>query len=200
MTPKLVASSLDANREWRRQQLIEATMQLVLELGVENVTITAIAKKAGISRSAIYEYFASSSDIIADLVVEEMELYGQALASAIDPSLPAIDQIELWIQAALNYVADGRHKFIKSLSSLSMPDYRKSEIAQGHTLIMKTILPPLQQMGISNPRVALQYLQVTVDTAANRIDQGNDAERETQQAIAFALAGLQALHNLDLSH
>jgi AcrR family transcriptional regulator len=48
-------------------------MSLALESGAPSVTVAAVAKRAGISRSLVYEYFSSSADLIADLVLEELE-------------------------------------------------------------------------------------------------------------------------------
>ena len=56
--PKISAPSIVEHRELRRQQLISAALELALGEGAEAVTVAAVAKKAGLARSSIYEYFA----------------------------------------------------------------------------------------------------------------------------------------------
>lgn len=193
MVPKLIAGSLLENREFRRQQLVSAALELAVESGVEAVTITAVAKRAGISRASVYEYFSSSADLITDLIVEEMDIYSNRLQNAIKNSDDPYLQIELWIREALQYIADGRHLLVKSLSTITPPEFRQEEVKAGHRKLMATFIEPLSRIGIANPRAAAALLQSTIDATAIRIDSGNPVEAEIQQAIKFALAGLRAL-------
>ena len=193
MVPRIAAPTILENRELRREQLTKAALELALEGGAEAITVTAVAKRAGLSRAAIYEYFASSADLIADLILDEMEFYTARLESAVDTSAEPFIQIEQWIGAALTYIADGRHLLVKSLNAISTPEFRKVEIAMGHKKMMSSIFMPMKQIGFKDTFAAITYLQSVIDNAANRIDAGNEKELEIQNAIKFASAGLRAL-------
>jgi AcrR family transcriptional regulator len=195
MVPKLIANSLIENRELRRQQLVSAALELAVEGGVEAVTISAVAKRAGISRASVYEYFSSSADLITDLIVEEMDIYSNRLQNAVKNSDNPYFQIELWIREALQYIADGRHLLVKSLSTITPPEFRQEEVKAGHRKLMATFIDPLSKLGIANPRAAAALLQSTIDATAIRIDSGHPVEAEIQQAVTFALAGLRALES-----
>jgi AcrR family transcriptional regulator len=168
-------------------------MSLALEGGAVSVTVAAVAKRAGISRSLVYEYFSSSADLIADLVLEELSYYQERLMTAVDDVEDPYEYIELWIAEALQYVADGRHLLVKSLNSVAAPDFRKDEISQGHRNMMATIIKPLQEIFIADLGLAISYLQSAIDAAAKRIDAGNESALEIQRAQIFAIAGLRAL-------
>ncbi len=191
--PKIQAPTVALHRELRRQQLMSAAMALAIADGAESITVAAVAAKAGLARSSIYEYFASSADLVADLVLEELEYYtrrlGEAVAGATDPYL----RIELWISESLRYVADGRHMLVKSLNTINTPDERKDEIVMGHRRMMAPLQESLAETGISNIRAAAALLASVTDAASVRIDAGNEAELEIRSAVAFALAGLRAL-------
>jgi AcrR family transcriptional regulator len=191
--PKIQASSIVANRELRRQQLIGAALELAMVGGAQAVTVSAVAQKAGLSRSSIYEYFSSSADLIADLVVEELDYYTTRLAEAIKDATDPFEKIELWIAEGLRYVEDGRHMLVKSLNTVSTPEYRKEEIAMGHRRLISPLREALSQTGIREIASAAAFLQSVTDAASTRIDAGNDAELEIQNAVTFALAGLRAL-------
>ena len=191
--PKIQALTVALHRELRRQQLMSAAMELAIADGAESITVAAVAAKAGLARSSIYEYFASSADLVADLVLEELEYYtrrlSEAVAGATDPYL----RIELWITESLRYVADGRHMLVKSLNTINTPDERKDEIVMGHRRMMAPLQESLAETGISNVRAAAALLASVTDAASVRIDAGNEAELEIRSAVAFALAGLRAL-------
>jgi AcrR family transcriptional regulator len=193
MSPKIAEATIGEQRVMRQKQIIDAAMSLALESGAPSVTVAAVAKRAGISRSLVYEYFSSSADLIADLVLEELHYYKERLTTAVYGVEDPYVYIELWIAEALQYVADGRHLLVKSLNSVAAPDFRKDEIAQGHRNMMATIINPLKMIEVEDCGLAISYLQSAVDAAAKRIDAGNNAAPEIQNAQLFAIAGLRAL-------
>ena len=193
MSPRIVEATIGEQRAMRQKQIIDAAMSLALESGAPSITVAAVAKRAGISRSLVYEYFSSSADLIADLVLEELDYYKERLTNAVQGVKDPYIYIELWIAEALQYVADGRHLLVKSLNSVAAPDFRKEEISQGHRNLMATIVDPLRMIEIADLGLAVSYLQSAIDAAAKRIDAGNEAAPEIQNAQLFAIAGLRAL-------
>ena len=53
--PKIQAATIGENREMRRQQLMSAAMELAMSKGAGAITVAAVAQKAGLARSSIYE-------------------------------------------------------------------------------------------------------------------------------------------------
>jgi AcrR family transcriptional regulator len=191
--PKIQAPTVALHRELRRAQLIDAAMTLALASGAQSITVAAVATEAGLARSSIYEYFASSADLVADLVLEELDYYTQRLADAVAGETEPYRRIELWITESLRYVADGRHMLVKSLNTIDTPAARRDEIAMGHRRMIAPLLDSLNQTGIIDTKMAAALLSSVTDAASIRIDAGNEAELEIQNAVTFALAGLRAL-------
>ena len=193
MSPKIQATTIVEQRAMRQRQLIDAALAIALESGAANITVAAVAQRAGLARSSIYEYFSSSADLIADLVIEELALYQKRLSHAVIGTQDPYQHIELWIAEALQYVVDGRHMLIKSLNAATIPEFRRDEISQGHRNLMTTISAPLQEIGLTDIRGAMSYLQNTIEAASVRIESGSDAGIEIQSAQIYAIAGLRAL-------
>ena len=193
MSPKIQAATIVEQRAMRQRQLIDAALAIALESGAANITVGAVAQRAGLARSSIYEYFSSSADLIADLVIEELALYQKRLSRAVIGTQDPYQHIELWIAEALQYVVDGRHMLIKSLNAATIPEFRRDEISQGHRNLMTTISAPLQEIGLTDIRGAMSYLQNTIEAASIRIESGSDAEIEIRSAQIYAIAGLRAL-------
>lgn len=191
--PKIAAPTLALHRELRRQQLISAAMELALADGAQSITVSAVAAKAGLGRSSIYEYFASSADLVADLVLEELQAHRERITLALTGVTDPFLRIELWISESLRYVADGRHMLVKSLNTISTPENRKEEIQLGHRQMIAPLHQSLLEIGTTDVKGAASLLASVVDAASIRIDAGYKAEPEIQSAIKFALAGLRAL-------
>ena len=193
MSPKIQEATIRQQRAMRQRQLMDAALSLAIEGGVDSVTVSSVAKRAGLARSSIYEYFASSADLIADLVMEELAYYNKRLLKAVDNVQDPFEYISLWIEEALQYVVDGRHLLIKSLNTVSTPNHRKSDIAQGHRDLMGTISAPLSGIGLPDVQLGLAYIQNTIDAASIRIESGKEAALEIAYAQKYAIAGLRAL-------
>jgi AcrR family transcriptional regulator len=191
--PRIQGSSILEHRRLRHQQLIDAAMELALGGGAEAVTVAAVAARAGLARSSVYEYFTSSADLVADLVMEELEYYEHRLADAIKDASDPFTKLELWIAEGLRYVADGRHILVKSLNTVTPPDNRKEEIAMGHKKLIAPLRKALAETGIADLADAAAFIQAVTDAASIRIESGNDAELEIRNATLFAIAGLRAL-------
>ena len=112
MSPRFQEATIREQRQIRQRQLLDAALSLAMEDGVDSVTVSAVAKRAGLARSSIYEYFASSADLIADLVMEEMAHYNKRLLKAVDNVEDPFEYISLWIEEALQYVVEGRHLLV----------------------------------------------------------------------------------------
>ena len=193
MSPKIQARTILEQRKMRQSQIIDAALSIALKDGASSITVAAVAKKAGIARSSVYEYFSSSADLVADLVMEELSIYQERLMTAVKDVQDPYRYIELWIAEALEYVIDGRHLLVKSLNSAAIPEFRRGEIAQGHRNLMASIAAPLKQMGLEDIRGAMSYLQNTIDVAATRIESGHESALEIRNAQKYSLAGLRAL-------
>ncbi|CAN2204615.1 AcrR Transcriptional regulator [Candidatus Nanopelagicaceae bacterium] len=177
----------------RQEQIIQTALAMAIEGGAKSITMSAVAKAAGISRSAIYDYFSSSSDLISDLILDELNRYRHHLAEAVSHSNNPLEQVSIWIEESLSYVVDGRHMLAKSLNSISPPEFRRNEIRAAHIALMSTLKNPLDALGIPMGSPAISLLQSCIDAATRRIESGKNAELEVQSAKMFVLAGLQAL-------
>ncbi|MFQ5875865.1 MAG: TetR/AcrR family transcriptional regulator [Dehalococcoidia bacterium] len=92
----------------RRHQILEAATSLILDRGVEALTMDALADAVHLSEGAIYRHFSGKQQIL-DLVVEDME---RALLGVLDRAeiigAPALENLERVLDAHLNTAEERR--------------------------------------------------------------------------------------------
>jgi AcrR family transcriptional regulator len=191
--PRIETETLAQHRDWRRNQLIEAAASIALESGGSAVTVAAVAQRAGLSRTSVYEYFGSSADLIADLVLEELNNFALYLRDAVADTEQPIESIAAWIQSALTYIADGRHLLAKALNATSLPQERTAAIGAAHRALLAPLVTGLTAMGVKDTQRALLFIQAITDASTERIEGGHDAEAEIKSATAFCIAGLASI-------
>ena len=191
--PKIETQTLAQHRDWRRSQLIEAAAAIALESGGAAITVAAVAARAGLSRTSVYEYFASSADLAADLVIDELNSFAQELKKISEAGSSPIEAIDLWIEGSLQYIADGRHLLAKALNAIDLPRNRSAAIGMAHGALLSPLRIKLEELGISDINFALTLIQSTTDGASRRIESGDDAELVIRSTREFCTAGLTAL-------
>lgn len=182
---KFQTQKLVSRRDLRRNQLIAAAASIALESGGSAISVAAVAQRAGLSRTSVYEYFASSSELVADLVIDELESFAHLLFDAVAKCSNYECVISCWINAALTYIADGRHLLAKSLNAISMPTSRADEISLAHRRLLASLHEGLRQAGLSDVTRELSYIQAITDVSAKRIEAGGNAQEEISYATSF---------------
>lgn len=191
--PRINTDSLATQREWRRSQLMNAATEIALETGAYDISVAAVAARAGLSRTSVYEYFASSSEIVADLIIEELANFTEYLSGQIDGLADPYESIEIWITRSLEYVADGRHMLAKTLSAVDLPREHSSAIGIAHRKLLAPLSSHLTAAGITDTRQALGLIQSATDSATRRIEADCDAEKEITTTSQFCIAGIKAI-------
>ena len=59
------AASLDRRKQRTRKAALDAFAILLMEQGIEAVTVAAVAERAGIGRSTLYEHFRTKDELLA---------------------------------------------------------------------------------------------------------------------------------------
>lgn len=162
--------------------ILSAAVEIVLNKGAGALSMSAIAKQAGISRTSLYEYFTSKEDLVADLLLDELKIWGEFLENSIDSESSPEKKIEGWLDGTIGYMKSGHHQLMRQLSAIGAPEFRVLEIRNAHQKLTRPLLSSLRDLNISHPERVASYIQGLLDTAVRRIDSGNDPELETEYA------------------
>jgi AcrR family transcriptional regulator len=73
--------------EKRREQLIDAALNVIVEQGYEGISIESIARVAGVTRPVIYDHFSNLGRLL-EALIEREEAYALAQLDDVVPSAP----------------------------------------------------------------------------------------------------------------
>jgi AcrR family transcriptional regulator len=191
--PKISAPTLVEQRAWRRSQLLDAASAIALENGPTSITVSSVAARAGLSRTSFYDYFSSSSEIVAELITDELNSFTYYLNEKVAAVSAPEYAITAWIEGSLEYVADGRHLLARALSTIELSADRSTQIGIAHRKMLAPLSTPLSQLGIRDVRQALALIHATTESATRRIEAGMDSASEIESTRIFIIAGLRAL-------
>jgi AcrR family transcriptional regulator len=81
----------------RQQEIIDVSIALIADQGIQHLTIKNISREIGISEPAIYRHFESKFDILMAILDSFEMIASDVLGTAATEKLPALDKIELFL-------------------------------------------------------------------------------------------------------
>jgi AcrR family transcriptional regulator len=187
--PKIAAATVAENREQRRDALLLAAATLMQRGG--GFTVAEVAREVGLSRSAVYEYYSSAAELIADVLIDELAAWSDSLATATG-STPR-ERVHAWIHGVLDYVVDGRHALLRSAGSIELPASRRAEVGALHQSLIAPLVDALASADCPDAVRQARFVWGVVDVSISRIEAGEvDADDETAAVIAFVDGALGA--------
>lgn len=168
--PKIAAATVAENREQRRAALHQAAITLIQRGG--GFTVGEVAREVGLSRSAVYEYYGSAGELIADVVIDELTAWSESLVDATRPDADPRSRVHAWIHGVLDYVVDGRHALLRSIADVHLPATRRDEVQHLHHALIAPLANALAHAGSPDPMRDARYVWGVVDTAIHRIEAG----------------------------
>lgn len=176
----------------RQESILAAAQSIIADSGVEAVSMAELAKTTGLSRPAIYQYFASKDHVLAELVINEMADLSNAIERHIEGLNEPMERIRIWIHYSLAHLASAEHRIIREISIASLPEDSRGMINAMHGYFMTALLSPLREIGVKDVTATAHLIFASVAAAAKRIDEGSEFTREAAALEQFTLAGLGA--------
>ncbi|MEO1938647.1 MAG: TetR/AcrR family transcriptional regulator [Sulfurimonas sp.] len=75
------------NKEEKRRNIALSCRELLLKYGIENITISQIAKTAGVGKGTIYEYFNNKEEIVFEIMTVFIAEYEKDLSRIVSKEL-----------------------------------------------------------------------------------------------------------------
>jgi TetR/AcrR family transcriptional regulator, mexCD-oprJ operon repressor len=85
-----------------RRAIHGSALQLIAERGMPNVTMSAVARAAGVSRQTLYNHYANLEAIVVDAAETEIGLANEALASLARSAPNASTALDLYVRRTLS--------------------------------------------------------------------------------------------------
>ena len=79
-----ITLAIIVNKEKKRRNIAFACKDLLLENGINELTIAQIAKTAGVGKGTIYEYFENKEDIVFEIITVFIAEYEHRLLEIVD--------------------------------------------------------------------------------------------------------------------
>ncbi|MFC9233229.1 TetR/AcrR family transcriptional regulator [Streptomyces decoyicus] len=143
MTPRRGAGpdALTFTERARRQQLIDATIDLISTRGYPATSLSAIAERAGLSKAAVLYHFSSKDNLTRAALEQVMDQFGAYVTERVAQAAGPRDAIVAYVRAMIGYQQAHRRQ-VRVITEMLLDDgggtSRSSEAESGGGTRLKT--------------------------------------------------------------
>ncbi len=131
-------------REQSRDKILRAAFELFAKKGYHNTSISQIAKKAGVAKGLIYNYFEKKEDLMTGVITHEFD-QGDDFLAKIMAEKPGKDRLRMLFELSFTFITQNlEYQRLMGQLSMQLNDFPDLiDMIQGR---YKGLLPLLTQM------------------------------------------------------
>lgn len=193
--PRISEPTVAAHRARRLDELLTTARELVREQGPEAVSIAEVARRVGLSRPALYEYFSSRDELLAAILDQEMPRWQAELAGAVAAADSLPGKVEAHVRTQLRLAADeGRAAAAITVHAVAEPAL--SRIRTAHHRVLDPLTAALGKAGVDAPEIRAHLVQGIVYAAVALLLRRSGNGELMKPAMITDMAVRQALRGL----
>ncbi|MEK7945823.1 TetR/AcrR family transcriptional regulator [Pigmentiphaga sp. YJ18] len=138
-----------------RQRILLEASKLFAQSGYESSSIGELAAAIGVSKPAIYHYFATKQDIYDAIILQALQGLTDAVVPAVNAQPDPLDKLRVFMTAHAAYLERNYWSFVAMLVGFSgmSPSYRDdaSRLRDAYERLLRRILEQGAREGVFRP-------------------------------------------------
>ena len=203
--PRISAATNAAQRENTKRAILESFGQLLYSRGLPGLTMTDVAKNAGIGRTAVYNYFADMGELLVAYALDETERFLHELDEGITGVTNPIDQLAVYIRLQIEDLARRHLPPGPAMRSMLSPEsYARlgKHVSELQMVLANILSDAITEKYIpeNDIRELAMLVHGSLSSSAGRAEDAPDAqtrERQIQSTIRFIQMRLGARFDAD---
>ncbi|MFW0185464.1 TetR/AcrR family transcriptional regulator [Rothia sp. CCM 9418] len=198
--PRISAASNAAQRENTKRAILDSFGRLLYMRGLPGLTMTDVAKNAGIGRTAVYNYFADMGELLVAYAMDETDKFLSDLNEGLEGITNPIDKLAVYIRLEIERLSLHHMPPGPAMRSVLSPE-SFAKLGK-HVSALQIVLGKILQEAIdqgyileNDIREMARLIHGSLASSADRTDETPDAkarQRHIDSTIRFIQMGLGA--------
>jgi len=90
----------------RREEILNAAQRTFLKYGIQKITLDDIAQECGIKKTALYYYFKSKDELLAEMIVLKIDEFKSRLEEAVHKAGNVKDKLRTYMKMKINIMRE----------------------------------------------------------------------------------------------
>jgi AcrR family transcriptional regulator len=149
----------------KRKDIALSCIDLLLEKGIKKLTVSEVAKQAGVAKGSIYDYFINKEDIVFEIIRNDIVNYRDNLYEQITPNISTREKFFLLFDFLLNEneVFQKHQNIYKEYVSINLGTQNDNmcDFNKECSVFFKTTIEKLIEEGIKKGELIEKSLKLT---------------------------------------
>ncbi|MDE3719803.1 TetR/AcrR family transcriptional regulator [Nocardiopsis sp. N85] len=145
--PKITAPTIAAHRARTRERIMEAVDELIRSQGIDRVSMTDVANAAGITRTALYNYFPDKPTLLLAFTEEVNNRFVESYRRELPSGVSAARRLSAFVRLQLQGIMAHPHPPAAELGASLGPQAYRALAA--HVAPMQSLLTEILEEGIA---------------------------------------------------
>ena len=200
--PRIAAPTNAAQREQTQRKILNAFGELLFTHGLPGLTMTDVARTAGVGRTAVYNYFADLEQLLVAYALDETGKFVVELRASLDGLENPVDRLAVYVRAQMEDLTRRHLPPGPAMRSvLSNESFAKLGVHVGelNTILMDILRAGMAQRYLPDADVdgLVQLIHGSLTTSASRRNVDTPDEDHIAGAVRFIQAGVGATFDAD---
>jgi AcrR family transcriptional regulator len=191
--PRISAPSNAAQRAETQRRILNAFGELLFSHGLPGLTMTDVARHAGIGRTAVYNYYADIEELLIAYALVETERFMSGLRESLARLDNPVDRLALYVRAQVEDLSRRHLPPGPAMGAVLSPaSFAKlADHVDGLSDMLQDILRDGMDQGYFPMADPLQQAQLIHGTLSSSAARGGDASEDLEERIARTVRFIQ---------
>src|SRR6476661_6596433 len=191
--PRISAPSNAAQRAETQRRILNAFGELLFSHGLPGLTMTDVARHAGIGRTAVYNYYADIEELLIAYALDETERFLVGLRESLQSLENPVERLALYVRAQVEDLSRRHLPPGPAMAAVLSPaSFSKLADHVGElSLLLQDILVDGMEQGYLPSADARQQAQLIHGTLSSSAARGSDEPEDLEERIARTVRFIQ---------
>jgi AcrR family transcriptional regulator len=191
--PRISAPSNAAQRADTQRRILKAFGELLFTHGLPGLTMTDVARHAGVGRTAVYNYYADIEELLIAYALVETERFLAELRDSLARLDNPVDRLALYVRAQVEDLSRRHLPPGPAMGAVLSPSSfaKLAGHVGGLSNLLQDILVDGMEQGYLPPADARQQAQLIHGTLSSSAARGSDEPEDLEERIARTVRFIQ---------
>ncbi|MEX6428244.1 TetR/AcrR family transcriptional regulator [Ferrimicrobium acidiphilum] len=180
-----MAPTVKEHHAQRRQALLDAAKESLLNPSIRSVNFEAVGPRAGLRRNSVYLYFPSENHLALELAEDVLPGYQEQLVAAMKRHREPREQITGYAKAIVSPDARLAHEVLRNLENRDRTPEIAAKVKEYYVELSRPIVEPLKALKMTDPETTAVLLFTMLSSTQDVTEKVVDAKAGPRRALAI---------------
>lgn len=183
--PRISASTVVEHHALQRRALLDATRALLAETG-EMPSMGTVARRAGLARTSVYQYFDSANELLAAVVADVFPDWADRVLAHVATATEPGERVWRYVEINLELFAGSEQSVARALTRVVDPRVLQGPMEAFHAQLQVPLRGALAAFGEPEPDAVAEHIDALIVQASRDLEAAAPADRSAVKDRALA--------------